>query len=371
MATAADKPLVTFAIASLNQEQFIREAVEAAFAQTYSPLEIILSDDHSEDATFTIMQELANSYRGPHRIILNQNPTRRCIGGHLNRIVEISSGDLIVGAAGDDVSLPDRTQQACDLWEKSGRLATSIHFAFIQIDENGNKIPARYKSTAVAEGQGVVEQPGDALAYVKTLEPCIFGCAHAFSRKLFQLFGNLPENIIHEDNALGLRSVLGGKIIYSPAPMVKYRVHGNNVHTTRDHRIFDLAALEREEHRLRRSFLNREIMYAGFLPDLEKAAQLGLIQEPQKSIIATEALNRQRRFALLAEFLESTFLRKCKIVRQLRRLGMKRPELGPVLKRFMPRSLFVRARLALSYASLLRPFGRVPTPLTPNPGCPH
>ncbi len=36
-----DRPLVTFAISAYNQEKFIHEAVEVAFAQTYEPLEII------------------------------------------------------------------------------------------------------------------------------------------------------------------------------------------------------------------------------------------------------------------------------------------------------------------------------------------
>src|SRR5712664_440400 len=100
---SADRPLVTFAIAAFNQERFIREAVEAAFAQTYSPLEIVLSDDCSEDRTFEIICELAKAYRGPHRVVLNRNPVRRSIGGHINRIVEISQGELILSAAGDDI----------------------------------------------------------------------------------------------------------------------------------------------------------------------------------------------------------------------------------------------------------------------------
>ena len=40
-------PLVTFALFAYNQERYVREAVEGAFAQTYQPLEIILSDDCS------------------------------------------------------------------------------------------------------------------------------------------------------------------------------------------------------------------------------------------------------------------------------------------------------------------------------------
>src|SRR5215813_7917677 len=121
------RPLLTFAIAALNQERFIREAVEAAFAQTYSPLEIILSDDCSEDRTFEIMCEMARDYRGPHRIVLNRNPVRRSIGGHINRILEVSKGELILAAAGDDVSLPHRAQATYEGWEASGRKPTSIH----------------------------------------------------------------------------------------------------------------------------------------------------------------------------------------------------------------------------------------------------
>ena len=106
-----EKPLLTFAVAAMNQERFIREAVEAAFAQTYSPLEIILSDDCSQDKTFEIMCEMAKAYRGPHRIVLNRNPRCRCIGGHINRIMEVSQGELILAAAGDDISLPQRAQE--------------------------------------------------------------------------------------------------------------------------------------------------------------------------------------------------------------------------------------------------------------------
>ena len=59
-----ERPLVTFALFAYNQEQFIREAVEGAFAQTYEPLEIILSDDCSTDRTFEIMQEMASACEG-------------------------------------------------------------------------------------------------------------------------------------------------------------------------------------------------------------------------------------------------------------------------------------------------------------------
>ncbi len=54
-----NKLLVTFALFSYNQERFIREALRGALAQTYSPLQIVISDDCSQDRTFKIIQEQA------------------------------------------------------------------------------------------------------------------------------------------------------------------------------------------------------------------------------------------------------------------------------------------------------------------------
>ena len=69
---ATDRPLVTFALFSYNQEHYIREAIEAAFAQAYQPLEIILSDNCSDDRTDKIKKEMVKEYDGPHRVILNR-----------------------------------------------------------------------------------------------------------------------------------------------------------------------------------------------------------------------------------------------------------------------------------------------------------
>jgi len=104
-----DRPLVTFALFAYNQESFTREAMAGALAQTYSSLEIILSEDCSTDLTFKIIQEMADIYRGPHRVILSRNPINLNIGGHVAHVFDKASGEIIVATAGDDVSAPYRT----------------------------------------------------------------------------------------------------------------------------------------------------------------------------------------------------------------------------------------------------------------------
>jgi len=104
-----DRPLVTFAVFAYNQEKYIREAVEGAFAQTYSPLEIILSDDCSSDRTFEIMDEMAMRYCGPHLVKVRRGQTNLGTLGHVLTVSRQSRGKLIVVAAGDDISIPGRT----------------------------------------------------------------------------------------------------------------------------------------------------------------------------------------------------------------------------------------------------------------------
>lgn len=121
------QPLISFYIIAFNQERYIRQAVEAAFRQTWSPLEIILSDDNSEDRTFEIMREMAQSYRGPHRLVLNRNSRNLGVGAHINRIVELCSGDFIVASAGDDVSEPERAEELYRLYLSARKRALLVY----------------------------------------------------------------------------------------------------------------------------------------------------------------------------------------------------------------------------------------------------
>src|SRR4051812_37908507 len=100
------RPLVSYIVVSFNQERFIREGVESALAQTYSPLQIIISDDASTDNTYAIIQSIHNSYSGRHQVSIRRNPANLGIGPHINELVKLCKGSLVVISAGDDISLP-------------------------------------------------------------------------------------------------------------------------------------------------------------------------------------------------------------------------------------------------------------------------
>lgn len=212
-----DRPLVTFALFAYNQEKYIREAVEGALAQTYSPLEIILSDDCSGDRTFDLIKELVDEYKGAHKVILNRNEVNLGIAGHVNRIMELAHGELIVAAAGDDISHPNRAEKLFTLWAAHNRKAFSIFSDFIEFHEFGESYTACSEINFYTDFEDFSSSARK--AKIKTL-----GATQAWSRQVFDLFGPINSRLNAEDNIIPFRAMLLGGIIFCHEPLVRYRI---------------------------------------------------------------------------------------------------------------------------------------------------
>lgn len=214
-----DRPLVSVALVSYNQEPYIRAAVRSAFAQTYSPLEIVLSDDCSQDRTFEIIQEEAQAYRGPHKVVLNRNPQNLGVASNYNRAAALASGFLIVIQDGDDISLPDRTSKlvAASLEPTPVDMVCSRVFV---IDKAGAALPDIVLPTV---------SPMNLEDAVATGFISAAGCACAYSRALWSKYGPIDAEVLQEDIVLPFRALLERGIRVVDEPLVQYRVHGGNL----------------------------------------------------------------------------------------------------------------------------------------------
>lgn len=275
-ASTASTPLVTFALLAYRQERLIASAVSAALAQTWSPLEIILSDDCSPDDTFAIMQELVADYDGPHRIKLNRNPANLGIGAHVNRVVALSEGDLLVMAAGDDISEPQRVAILCDRWLAAGR-PPAVASRVSVIDHVGKIVSPLYRGY---EGQYPEphETPRSSLLHhARNGSRHVPGCAAAYSREAFRFFGPLADDVVNEDNVMTFRSWLLQGVHYIDDVLVRYRQHDSSLyHTTLGHVLTtrcDFAAAEARAQR----HAQWEVAYLSqHLADVIRARETGL-----------------------------------------------------------------------------------------------
>jgi glycosyltransferase involved in cell wall biosynthesis len=110
-----DRPLMSLLLFAYRQERYIEAAMRSALAQTYQPLEIIVSDDCSPDGTYAVMERIAAEYRGPHRLRINRNPVNLGMGAHYQHVLGMAEGRYLVLAAGDDISEPSRVEEVAAL----------------------------------------------------------------------------------------------------------------------------------------------------------------------------------------------------------------------------------------------------------------
>lgn len=221
-------PQVTFALFAYNQEEFICEAISSAFSQDYQPLTIIISDDCSNDNTFELIKLMVASYLGPHKIIINRNVTN--MGGHgvcahVNKVFELVEDDLIILAAGDDISLSKRTSVLVKAWLAAGKPSGSLHSAVQTISNTQSK------NNLVINGRTSFDNLSIQQA-IRIGMVGLHGCSHAVTRDIFTQFGRLPDSISFEDRILAFRSFLVGKIIYCDEVLLQYRLHDNNLSGT-------------------------------------------------------------------------------------------------------------------------------------------
>lgn len=346
-----NRPLLTFALCAYNQERFIREGVQAALSQTYSPLEIILSDDCSPDRTFEIMSEMAAQYRGPHRIVLNRNPVNFGLGKHLNRIVELVHGEFMVVAAGDDISTPNRVEIMYQAWENSGRKARAIQCGTIDIDDNGAVLGIR-ASVGPDQKLEATEQRPSLDDYVRTLKPGIFGCALGYDPQLFSMFGPVPDELIHEDNVVALRAFILGPMLFLNLPLLQRRIHGNNIFSRIYERVATSDGVARQEARFTRDARNRMVLYEAFMKDLRVAAELKLISAEQHDRLDGECRRIRGWFSCQSEYATAGLFRKLKLLISLWRGRADTYFIKWMLPRLLPSRIFQGMKVCLNSVRL-------------------
>jgi len=219
-----DRPLVTFALFSYNQEQYIREAVEGVFSQTYSPLEIILSDDCSSDRTYQIMQEMAREYRGPHLVKVRRNPANQGTAQHFSSTAFSMRGAMLVVGAGDDISLPERTERLIEFWSTCKK-ESGLYFSDL-ISFHDGQLPANgsIQRSNFDENNGTLRQR--LLSGMPIFG--IFAKSAMYSRDLIDCFPSLFGGSVVEDGPMICRAILSANVRHLSMPLVASRMDGNN-----------------------------------------------------------------------------------------------------------------------------------------------
>ena len=212
MQAAGHGPAVTAVLLSYDCEDYVGAALDGVLAQDYAgPLEIVVSDDASRDASFEIVQARAGQYRGPHRLVLNRRQSNSgSKSAHLNGVLPGCSGELLVSFDGDDVSMPTRVSRIVDRFV-SNPAAQAVYSSFTLMGDGIR--PAR--------AARVPHPPPatDAAAWFARIDAYAAGATLAVRRTVVDAFGPLDPSL-NEDVQLPFRAGLMGDVEFIDEPLV-------------------------------------------------------------------------------------------------------------------------------------------------------
>jgi GT2 family glycosyltransferase len=228
--SSAPLPVVSIALFAYNQERHIRAAVEGALAQDYDgPLQIILSDDGSTDATFAVMEQAVAGYTGPHQVLLNRNDPNLGLSAHVNHVMSMAQGEIIVMAAGDDICLPARVRDTVAAFARQPD-AMAVSFVDITMDELGQDIHVPPQSRLGAERPTPVTLQEFLAAGPRAQSRLrLSGASRAFRREVWETFGPLQPDCPAEDTPLLRRALYLGTCLRCEWPGIRYRLHAGQM----------------------------------------------------------------------------------------------------------------------------------------------
>lgn len=209
-----NSPFISVLMPVYNCENYVFEAVESILQQTYIHFELLIIDDCSTDDTLRICKSFEDE-----RIVIIEKEKNSGYTNSLNYGLKISKGKYIARMDGDDISLPTRfAKQVAFLEANQDVVVCGTAF---EILDSGLYI-------AVPETNDDIK--------VGMLQECKIGHPTIMMRSSFLNEHQLSYNVgmePAEDYDLWVRMIHFGKFYNLQEPLLKYRVHQNQVSSIR------------------------------------------------------------------------------------------------------------------------------------------
>jgi len=206
-------PLVSYVLICYNQQNVIEEALSSAIGQNYENIELVISDDCSTDATVETIKLFMMGRSTKYK--LNVNEKNLGIGGNLSKAINLCSGEFIVPAAGDDISLSNRVELVVNHWLVSGKKIGFINSDVIEIDLQGSE--TSYESSDNFASYQDLE------AWLK--KPQFHVGAECWSKEFWYKFPPLI-NVSGDDQVLAFRAIILGVGSTIHQATIKHRAGG-------------------------------------------------------------------------------------------------------------------------------------------------
>ena len=220
--------LVSVLVITYNSEKYVIETLNSIKNQTYNNLELIISDDNSQDNTINLCEHWVNENKSFFKKInIVRSPINTGITKNINRGFSRCSGEYIKPIAGDDLLFSDCIEKSINFC-----LENHLEFIYGKVMPFYNKIgDADKKLKYIEEKNHQFFLLDGRKQYRELLKRFpIFTNGLFLSKKFYNMIGGFDENYeMMEDYPFLLKIVLMGmKINFLNDYTVAYRVREKN-----------------------------------------------------------------------------------------------------------------------------------------------
>ncbi|MEM8863889.1 MAG: glycosyltransferase [Chloroflexota bacterium] len=207
--------LVSVIIPTFNRVKFIEQTLNSVFAQTYSPLEIIVVDNGSTDGTLQKLESFQD------RIIVAHEPKSGMGGSHArNRGLELATGEYIAFLDSDDLWMPAKIEKQVKFLEQHPEFGW-CYTDLIGFDSNSGRDLYQYSKTRTMHTGYAVEQ-----AFVQIFTPL---STLLIKQEVMAKVGRFWPTPKGTDAELAVRLAAEAPVGFLPEVLVRYRVHEDSV----------------------------------------------------------------------------------------------------------------------------------------------
>ncbi|MBA2665904.1 MAG: glycosyltransferase [Trueperaceae bacterium] len=217
------RPLVTVGVSTYNRaDGYLREALASALAQTYEPLEIVISDNASTDATGDVVAEMADERVRYVRLEKNVGAN-----GNFNSCLQLAKGEYFLLLHDDDRIDADMVERCMAALERSGAAAPPglIRTGTRVIDAEGSV-------TSERRNEARSESLADLMTSWFDGETSMYFCNTIFRTEVLRDAGGFTtprEQYI--DVAAVIRIAARHEVLDVPDVLASFRRHGGNTGT--------------------------------------------------------------------------------------------------------------------------------------------
>ncbi len=199
-------------MATFNGERYLRKQLESIYGQTYSNIEVIVTDDASSDTT----QDILDEYKISHGLRYYINETNIGFKKNFEKAVSYCVGEYIAFADQDDIWLSQKLQVLIDNIGTNDLVCSNASL----IDENDQVLCESLMEKIKLK----ICKKEDMFAYFM-FRNFVTGCTTLVRKSLIEKYSPSPDTEKYHDWWFAICASKNNGINYVVEPLVLYRQH--------------------------------------------------------------------------------------------------------------------------------------------------